>query len=227
MHEIVTLQVGQCGNQIGNVFWKKMCREHKILLDGRLQMEQSDRKDVLFYQADDFSYIPRAILIDLEPRVISQCLPLFNRENIFVSSEGGGAGNNWAHGYYVGNQCKADVLDIVQREVESCDSLETFILMHSVAGGTGSGFGSLMLENLRDNYPKKIITSFSILPTNEESSDVVVQPYNTVLSLNYLNRFTDSIVAMDNHAIGKVTMDSARVKNVSFDQLNSLVSTVI
>lgn len=30
---------------------------------------QGDRKDVFFYQADDEHYIPRAILIDLEPRV--------------------------------------------------------------------------------------------------------------------------------------------------------------
>lgn len=27
-----------------------------------------DRKDVFFYQADDEQYIPRAILLDLEPR---------------------------------------------------------------------------------------------------------------------------------------------------------------
>lgn len=227
MHEIVTLHIGQCGNQIGNEFWKKMCTEHRISTEGRLLTDQEDRKDVLFYQADDFSFIPRAILIDLEPRVINNCLSLFNKENIFISNEGGGAGNNWAHGYYVANKCKADVLDIVQREVEACDSLETFMLMHSVAGGTGSGFGSLMLENLRDNYPKKLITSFSILPTNEEGSDVVVQPYNTVLSLNYLNQFSDNIIAMDNNALSKVTLDSARIKNVSFGQLNSLVSTVL
>jgi len=30
-----------------------------------------DRKDVFFYQADDEHYIPRALLIDLEPRVIN------------------------------------------------------------------------------------------------------------------------------------------------------------
>ena len=28
-----------------------------------------DRKDVFFYQADDERYIPRAVMIDLEPRV--------------------------------------------------------------------------------------------------------------------------------------------------------------
>lgn len=30
-----------------------------------------DRKDVFFYQADDEHYVPRALLLDLEPRVIN------------------------------------------------------------------------------------------------------------------------------------------------------------
>ena len=31
-------------------------------------MKGGDRKDVFFYQADDEHYIPRAVLLDLEPR---------------------------------------------------------------------------------------------------------------------------------------------------------------
>lgn len=75
--------------------------------DGRLEMfatEGTDRKDVFFYQADDEHYIPRAILLDLEPRVIndikrSEYAKLYNSENIYLSKDGGGAGNNWASGF--------------------------------------------------------------------------------------------------------------------------------
>ncbi|KAF4717867.1 Tubulin gamma-1 chain, partial [Perkinsus olseni] len=76
--EIVTLQVGQCGNQVGSEFWQQLCAEHGIDPDGILrpppanQPPAEDRKDVFFYQADDEHYIPRALLIDLEPRVINQ-----------------------------------------------------------------------------------------------------------------------------------------------------------
>lgn len=227
MHEIVTLQVGQCGNQIGNEFWKRICAEHKISLDGTLLESNNDHKDVFFYQADDLRYVPRAILLDLEPRVIGQCAAIFNRENVFVSDEGGGAGNNWAHGFYVANKAKEDVVDIIQRETEACELLEGFNLIHSVAGGTGSGFGSLMLETVRDIFPKKIVTAFSVLPANEEGSDVVVQPYNTVLTLSYLNEYTSNVLVMDNHALGQVTVGSARTKSVSFNILNTLVSTVM
>lgn len=50
-----------------------MCLEHGISPSGVLEdfaTEGVDRKDVFFYQADDDHYIPRAVLLDLEPRVI-------------------------------------------------------------------------------------------------------------------------------------------------------------
>lgn len=58
---------------VGFEFWKKLCAEHGISPEGILQdyaTEGGDRKDVFFYQADDDHYIPRAVLMDLEPRVI-------------------------------------------------------------------------------------------------------------------------------------------------------------
>lgn len=35
--EIITLQVGQCGNQIGMEFWKQLCLEHGISKEGILE----------------------------------------------------------------------------------------------------------------------------------------------------------------------------------------------
>ena len=32
--EIIIIQVGQCGNQIGNEFWKQLCLEHGINSEG-------------------------------------------------------------------------------------------------------------------------------------------------------------------------------------------------
>lgn len=98
--EMITLQLGQCGNQIGFEFWKKLCLEHGINQEGVLQEQldgANDRKDVFFYQADDNHYIPRSVLIDLEPRVINSIMNsdyknLYNPENIYLSQSGGGAG---------------------------------------------------------------------------------------------------------------------------------------
>merc|ERR1712242_123026 len=84
MREIVHLQAGQCGNQIGAKFWEIISDEHGIDPTGaytgtsELQME---RIDVYFNQAMGLSpeekakgtkltsggkFVPRAILVDLE-----------------------------------------------------------------------------------------------------------------------------------------------------------------
>lgn len=218
MREIITLQVGQCGNQIGASFWNKMINLHP-----KIQPVQ------YFYLADDNTPIPRAILIDLEPRVISTISQntLFNHENIFVSNEGGGAGNNWANGYLFGKNKKNDIFEMIQKEAENSDLLEAFQIFHSIAGGTGSGMGSCLIEELRDDFPKKIIHSIAVFPNNDEVSEVVVQPYNSVLTLKRLNKYCDSVIVMDNEALGRISSESLRIKHPSYETINSVISTVL
>lgn len=209
--------------------------EHGISQDGTLEefaTEGGDRKDVFFYQADDDHYIPRALLLDLEPRVIQNILSspyanLYNPENIFQSKEGGGAGNNWGFGYESGGSFYEEVIDMIDREADGSDSLEGFMLLHSIAGGTGSGMGSFLLERLSDRYPKKIVHTYSVFPNNEETSDVVVQPYNSVLTLKRLASHADSVVVLDNAALNRIASDKLHIQNPTFAQTNQLVSTVM
>lgn len=39
--------------------------------------------------------------------------------------------------------------------LDSCSSLQGFLVFHSFGGGTGSGFGSLLLERIATDYGKK------------------------------------------------------------------------
>ncbi|GJT33446.1 tubulin gamma-1 chain [Tanacetum coccineum] len=233
--EIITLQVGQCGNQIGMEFWKQLCLEHGISKDGILEdfaTQGGDRKDVFFYQADDQHYIPRALLMDLEPRVINgiqtgEYRNLYNHENIFTSREGGGAGNNWASGYHQGKSFEEDLMDMIDREADGSDSLEGFVLCHSIAGGTGSGMGSYLLETLNDRYSKKLVQTYSVFPNQNEISDVVVQPYNSLLTLKRLTLNADCVVVLDNTALNRIAVERLHIQNPSVSQTNSLVSTVM
>ncbi|KAH8279818.1 hypothetical protein KR054_007174 [Drosophila jambulina] len=233
--EIITLQLGQCGNQIGFEFWKRLCLEHGISPSGVLEdfaTDGMDRKDVFFYQADDDHYIPRAVLLDLEPRVINTIMgsaysKLYNTENVYLSKHGGGAGNNWASGYSQGDKLQEEVFDIIDREADGSDSLEGFILCHSIAGGTGSGMGSFIMERLADRFPKKLIQTFSVFPNQDEISDVVVQPYNSLLTLRRLTSAADSVVVLDNTALNRIACDRLHIQNPSFSQINNLVSTIM
>lgn len=245
--EIITLQVGQCGNQIGGEFWKQLCLEHGIAPDGTLRDPldyanagnnytppvMDDRKDVFFYQSDDDHYIPRALLIDLEPRVVNKLAhmgayrKLFNPENLFIAEEGGGAGNNWASGYRQGEEHYEQVLDMIDRESDNSDSLEGFKLCHSIAGGTGSGMGSYLLERLNDHFPKKIIQTYSVFPSWTDQADVVVQPYNSLLTMKRLILNADATVVLDNTALNRIATERLRIENPTIDHVNSLVATIM
>lgn len=74
-------------------------------------------------------------------------------------SDTSGAGNNWAHGHHVyGPQYHENILQLVRQEAEQCDSLQGFLLTHSLGGGTGSGLGSYLLSLLQVG-PKLIFVS--------------------------------------------------------------------
>lgn len=233
--EIITLQVGQCGNQIGMEFWKQLCAEHGISEEGILEdfaTDGTDRKDVFFYQADDEHYIPRAVLLDLEPRVIDSILTspyanLYNPENVYTSKDGGGAGNNWGHGFAQAESLHEELFDIIDREADGSDSLEGFVLCHSIAGGTGSGMGSYMLERINDRYPKKLIQTYSVFPQQDDISDVVVQPYNSILTMKRLTQNADCVNVLDNTALNRIAADRLHIPNPTFSQVNQLVSTIM
>uniref|UniRef100_G1DG02 Tubulin gamma chain n=1 Tax=Capra hircus TaxID=9925 RepID=G1DG02_CAPHI len=232
--EIITLQLGQCGNQIWFEFWKQLCAEHCISPEGSVgesATEGTDRKDVFFYQADDEHYIPRAVLLDLEPRLIHSILNSpyakpYTPENIYLSEHGGGAGNNLASGFSQGEKIHEDIFDIIAREADGGDSLEGFVLCHSIAGGTGSGLGSYLLERLNDRSPKKLVQTYSVFPNQVEMSDVVVQPYNSLLTLKRLTQNADCVV-LDNTALNRIATARLHIQNPSFSQTTQLVSTIM
>jgi tubulin gamma len=229
----VAIRVQDVANKVvGTEFWKQLCLEHGINSEGVVEeyaTQGDDRKDVFFYQADDEHYIPRALLIDLEPRVInsiqtSAYANLYNPENIYISKEGGGAGNNWAVGYNEAEKVQDEVLEMIDREADGSDSLEGFLLTHSIAGGTGSGFGAYLLEKLNDRYPKKLVQTYSVFPGD---NDVVVQPYNSLLTLKRLTQNADCVVVLDNTALNRIAVDRLKMMNPSIAQINSLISTVM
>uniref|UniRef100_A0A7S2GR21 Tubulin gamma chain n=1 Tax=Haptolina brevifila TaxID=156173 RepID=A0A7S2GR21_9EUKA len=118
-------------------------------------------------------------------------------------------------------------MDMIDREADGSESLEGFIMCHSIAGGTGSGMGSLLLEAVNDHFPKKLIQTYSVFPNNQDGGDVVVQPYNSLLTLKRLALNADAVVVLDNTALNRIATERLQTDNASIAQINSLVSTVM
>ncbi|VDM79025.1 unnamed protein product [Strongylus vulgaris] len=144
-----------------------------------------------------------------------------------MSTHGGGAGNNWASGYGQGGEVYEQILDIIERESENSDQMNGFLFTHSVSGGTGSGMGSLILEKIRDRFPKKIILTFSVFANHGDTSDVIVHPYNSVLSMERLIDYPDHVVVIDNAALNRLAAGKFETQQPTFDHINSLVVRIM
>lgn len=58
-------------------------------------------------------------------------------------------------------------------------------------------------------------------------SDVVVQPYNSLLTLKRLTQSADCVVVLDNTALNRIASDRLHITNPTFSQINSLVSNIM
>lgn len=206
--EVVTIQVGQCGNQMGMKFWDVLLQEHLA------HPEHPDARDSLFYASSEGArkgapgggLHARCVAIDMEEGVLGAMVRgpighLFDKTH-FVSDVSG-AGNNWAVGHMeYGDRYLDTIASSVRGMVERCDSIQTFLVMHSLSGGTGSGLGSRILGMLEDEFPHVFRFCPVVMPS--ETDDVVTAPYNSCFSLRELIEHSDCIMPLDNDALARM-----------------------
>ena len=131
-------------------------------------------------------YVPRATLVDLEPGTMDSVRSgpfgqIFRPDN-FVFGQSG-AGNNWAKGHYTeGAELIDSVMDVVRKEAEGCDCVQGFQLTHSLGGGTGAGMGTLLISKIREEYPDRIMNTFSIVPSPKVGTACVNEKWTAFFS---------------------------------------------
>ncbi|XP_025239741.1 tubulin beta-2B chain isoform X5 [Phocoena phocoena] len=192
MREIVHIQAGQCGNQIGAKFWEVISDEHGIDPTGSYHGDsdlQLERINVYYNEATGNKYVPRAILVDLEPGTMDSV-----RSGPF------------------GQIFRPDNFG--------------FQLTHSLGGGTGSGMGTLLISKIREEYPDRIMNTFSVMPS-PKVSDTVVEPYNATLSVHQLVENTDETYCIDNEALYDICFRTLKLTTPTYGDLNHLVSATM
>ena len=232
MREIVSLHIGQAGIQTGMDCWDLFCREHGINCEGYRESsnDQNENYRTFFSESDSGKLVPRAVFVDLEPTVVNQirngaCKNLFHPEQLISGKED--AANNYARGHYtVGKELVETVMDRIRKVADACDSIQGFLIFNSVGGGTGSGFGSLLLERLTVDYGKKSKLGFSVYPSHNLGTSVV-EPYNAVLSTHNLLENTELTVVLDNEAIYDICRNNLNIERPTYTNLNRLIAQVI
>ena len=60
--------------------------------------------------------------------------------------------------------------------------------------------GTLLISKIREEYPDRIMNTYSVVPS-PKVSDTVVEPYNATLSVHQLVENTDETYCIDNEAL--------------------------
>eukprot|EP00397_Hematodinium_sp_SG-2012_P058697 GEMP01074519.1.p1 GENE.GEMP01074519.1~~GEMP01074519.1.p1 ORF type:complete len:158 (+),score=34.12 GEMP01074519.1:335-808(+) len=117
-------------------------------------------------------------------------------------------------------------MDRIRIHAGQCDSLHAFQLIHSLGGGTGSGLGSRLLGQIREEYPDRMFLTCTVFPA-EKVSDTVVEPYNATLALNHLVENADMTMVMDNEALYDICHRVLKIQSPTFGDLNYVVSAAM
>jgi tubulin alpha len=163
----------------------------------------------------------------LEPNVIDDIQngayrKLFHPEQMISGKED--ASNNYARGHYtVGRELIDPVMDKIRRLADNCSGLQGFLIFHSFGGGTGSGFGSLLMERLSAEYGKRSKLEFCVYPSPKLASSMV-EPYNAVLTTHTTLEDSDCSFMVDNEALSEICQRNLGIERPNLDNLNRLIA---
>lgn len=231
---VITCQVGQCGNQVAENIFSSLFQEglnaspaHQALVTESFFSSKPQSKN----PNDQRELKARSILVDMEPKVVDRLLQSkragwsFDSKNAFCKQEG--SGNNWAFGFnHHGPNSQEDFDAIFSRVMESCDYINGFLLMQALAGGTGSGVGSYLVEYIKDLVGVKTqVLNLVVLP--HLSGEVILQYYNTIFSLSILQEESDGIIIFDNECLVNHAKELLHVNRPDFSDLNKILSDQI
>ncbi|KAI8475858.1 MAG: delta tubulin [Monoraphidium minutum] len=234
---VVTLQIGQCGNQLGYSLFEALSLDPDAattFFHERSGGESgSSSGSASGARPGVKPWRARAVLIDMEPKVIDSTVASARAAPSPWSYAGcgslarhSGSGNNWALGHNTfGAAVRDDALDLVRRELEAADWLEGFLLLQSVAGGTGAGLGTCLAEALADEVGPGPLVNVCVWPY--ESGEVSVQPYNALLTLSHLAAVSDGLLLLQNEALHAACTKLMGVPRPGFADLNGVAATAL
>ncbi|XP_075409522.1 tubulin alpha chain-like 3 [Tenrec ecaudatus] len=194
------------------------------------QTEHVDGWDSFFSETKTGKYVPRTLLMDLEPTAVDgirtgKYRSLFHPEHLVSGKED--AANNYARGHHsMGPEIIDMVLEKIRKLVEQCTGLQGFLIFRSFGGGTGSGFTSLLMERLSVEYNRKTKLEFSVYPAPRIST-AIVEPYNSILTTHATIEHSDCAFLVDNEAIYDICQRKLGVERPSYASINRLISQAV
>lgn len=239
---MISIHAGQCGNQLGFCVLDSLY-EH-LTQPGASTSKHDDQIRLMnhfFRRTSDVrggstrsrsKWMARSVCIDTEPKVIHDCISRAeDMKKWFLNEkhahyEYGGAGNNWAKGYQL---CTGEFRDAsmnsIRIELEEADVSPTLLIVHSIGGGTGSGLGTKMSEEIYDEFADVTKLNLAVMPYH--FGEVVVQHYNSVLCLAKVADVADAVILFENEFAHELCVNMRGISSPTLYDINRAITAEV
>ena len=78
--------------------------------------------------------------------------------------------------------------------------------------------GTLLITKIREEYPDRMMCTFSVFPS-PKVSDTVVEPYNATLSIHQLLENSDETFVVDNEALYNISHNVLKQNQPKYSDL--------
>jgi len=231
--EVICLHIGQAGVQLASQVNELLTHEHGLSQEGKIIKKKYDELannqiETFFYesQKEEGKYYSRSLIADLDSIPVDEFRKtpysdLFQSYQFQTGTRS--AASNFAYGYKEGwEQYEWYIHDKIQKLAETCDNLQGFVMFHSISGGTGSGLGALILDQLT-NFGKKVKTTFTLFPSTN-MSNVITEPYNALAGIRSLIDFSNISVVLQNEKLYDICHNSLDIEDATYKNLNRVIA---
>ena len=231
--EIITVNIGGFGVNIGQYTLEQYCVEQGISKSGDKEYKTNYDTSLrtTFKETAKGKHIARSMFCDLDPLSINmmQCcypyMPVLNDDFIIHGTDG--SHGNFAKGHYTTGK---EIIDrhnqALRLLVEDCDNIQGFIIQHSISGGTGGGFGSLVLERIAVDYRKKCKVGFHSL-YDKNRSFATFEVYNALATIHWLLDHTEISIFLDNQKLYNICKNVLNIKTPRYKNYNGLSTKLL
>jgi len=223
--EVISVHVGGSGTKVGRDIWNLLNTEHDITCKGKKEKPAASPVHK-FYQEHKGTFTPRALFVDCDEMDSIRLSPHLTHLEDSHFIQGTDTASSFARARYtLGKDLAFETMERIRKQFENCDNAQGIMWFSSASGGTGSGLGSAILEEIANDMGKTSTFAFALFPGQSNHSSIV-EPYNTTLAMHSFIEYAAAVLVVDNQALQRLCQKHLDISSISYVNMNRIFAQV-
>ncbi|CAD8091105.1 unnamed protein product [Paramecium sonneborni] len=228
MGEIIQMNFGDIGNNIGHQYLEKLIDDHYLNdKSNSLSNQYTQKIHVSFEEQRNQQYQFRGIFDNSSDQFTNKLLTSpecqYINNDLLLSKRNRNISGAFSNGQnYYKDQVQDELFEKLNRHIERCDKFFGCNFIHSTYDNS-SGQSSHAINQFRERFPSKMCSSFSLIPNIVSTNTIEI--YNMTFSLNHLIENSDIVMLFDYGALEKKLQKLNQL--CTFENNNNIIAECI